>query len=250
MNNELTINDFWEIPDFGITVDPVASYIPFMPEVINSDTSIAGMDGEINLSTVYAARNFDLVCYSKEGLNLREKNFFKRKVAKFLHQHKNEPFRLVIKPYNVSYDVKYNGAIDPETYPQSVRVSIPLKSYKSFGYENMKSELIGDGTIESITVEPVGFICTIKGPITSPATLSLNGVDMVYNDSILEGEKLIINSKISTVTKIDSQGIESNVIKHYNKEFPKIVEGDNTLEIISGIENSENVSLEWYDLAF
>ena len=385
MANELVINENWQIPEFGITLDPRSSYIPTMPETVDTNVSVEGTDGEINLSTTYGPRNFELLCYSNDGLEDKQKVYFEDKVARFLHKFKNTPFLLVLKPRDRSYEVKYSGALETNEYAGFVRMTIPLKSVKSFGIRNTKSVIIGDGEKDSYTVEPVGFLCTIKGPATNPK-ISFNGTEMSYEKSLLSSEYLTINTKIFTVTKTDTDYInncnkldfkesewilnkrykpadkdtvvtepsydetgwittpmydiptylsisyynnyyfwffdendtllnyytsdwkqenyikenlliptgtkkfaisffinsaitdeekialfeenlyrtqlfymieipkseinETNELPNYNREFPKVVEGKNTVEIVSGIDNKENVTIEWNDLAF
>lgn len=254
MLKDLVINDMWKIPELGITIDPIESYIPIMPETVDSDTQISGMDGEINLSTTYGPRNFELVAYSDDGLEHREKIEFKDKIARFLHQYKNKPFRLVIKPYERSYDVKYSGAIENEDYPSSVKVTIPLKSSSSFGYANTETVLVGENsyTFVSKTVEPVGFILTIEGPATNPVFI-LNGEKITLPIGANQGEKIILNTKNCTLVQIDAQGNETNFLAYYGEQgFPKIVEGENTLTISdeSTIYDVDKMEFRWSDLTF
>lgn len=251
---DLVINDDWKIVELGITLDASETYIPMMPETVDSDTQISGMDGEINLSTTYGPRNMELVGYSDEGLTSIEKIEFKDRIARFLHQYKNKPFRLVIKPYNRSYDVKYSGAIENENYPGSVKVSIPLKSSSSFGYVNTETVLTGKKsyTITSKTVEPVGFILTIEGPVGSPV-FTVNGEKISLTATASENEKIVYNTKNSTIVHIDAQGKETNILAYNsNVQFPKIVEGENTLTISdeSFMYDVDKIEFRWYDLTF
>ena len=249
MNENLVINEDWRIDELGITVDPNASSIPMMSETVDADTGISGMDGDVNLSTNYGPRNFEIVGYSDENLNAHEKMLFKEKIARFLHKYKNEPFGLVIMPYERMYYVKYSGAIDDETYPASVRVSIPLKSSRAFGYSTIEHVFKGEWEMTSDTVDPVGFVTEIQGPITNPLTISLNGVNMVYENTVDEGESLIINSKNMTVIKVTEDGKE-NGLKYYNGLFPRIIEGENTMTIVSGVTDENKVVTTWRDLVF
>ena len=249
MNENLVINEDWRIVELGITVDPNASSIPMMSETVDADTGISGMDGDVNLSTNYGPRNFEIVGYSDENLNAHEKMLFKEKIARFLHKYKNEPFGLVIMPYEKMYYVKYSGAIDDETYPASVRVSIPLKSSRAFGYSTIEHVFKGEWEMTSDTVDPVGFVTEIQGPITNPLTISLNGVNMVYENTVDEGESLIINSKNMTVIKVTEDGKE-NGLKYYNGLFPRIIEGENTMTIVSGVTDENKVVTTWRDLVF
>lgn len=249
MDENLVINEDWKIVELGITVDPSASSIPMMPETVDADTGISGMDGEVNLSTNYGPRNLEIVGYSDEGLNAHEKVEFKDKIARFLHKYKNKPFGLVITPYERMYYVKYSGALENETYPASVRVSIPLKSSRAFGYSTIEHVFKGEWEMTSNTVEPVGFVTEIQGPITNPLTISLNGVNMVYENTVEEGESLIINSKNMTVIKVTEDGNE-NGLKNYTGLFPRIVEGKNTMTVISGVADKSKVVTTWRDFTF
>ena len=52
----------------------------------------------------------------------------------------------------------------------------------------------------------------------------------------------------STITHIDALNRKSNQMAHYNHQFPKVKNGANTLQIISGIESESQVTVEWHDL--
>lgn len=256
---DFIIDDFWYVEELKMIVDPNESSFPMMPETVDTSTAIAGTDGEVDLGTTYGPRNFEIVGYSKEGLNYIEKVKFKEKLAHFLHEYKNTPFRLVIKPWQKSYDVKYNGAIENENYPQSIKVTIPLKSYNSFAYRNTENILMGNWTKESNTIEPTGVKITIYGPATNPK-VTLNGIEIevsklengVEDFQLEDNEKLIINTKNCTITKVDKDNIESNALKYFKgNDFPKVQEGKNVFEIDeSTITNADNVVTQWNDLTF
>ena len=69
---------------------------------------------------------------------------------------------------------------------------------------------------------------------------------MKYEASIVNNEKIIIDTNNSTVTSITDNN-ESNAIVHYNRVFPKIQNGKNELKILSGIDNPTQVKIEWND---
>ena len=71
---------------------------------------------------------------------------------------------------------------------------------------------------------------------------------MHYDNVLLEGEQLIINSLNSTVTLINESGTETNAMTYYNHEFPQIQNGTNELKVLSGIDNENQVQVKWYDL--
>ena len=131
-----------------------------------------------------------------------------------------------------------------------MQFSIPLKSSNSYAKSIYKSKIIGDSypvEFESDTIKEVGAIFTIEGPAISPI-ISLNDYEMSYDSSILEGNKLVIDSGNSTIRMVTSLGEESNAMRYYNHQFPRVNKGINILEIESGITNPEQVTIEWYDL--
>ena len=71
---------------------------------------------------------------------------------------------------------------------------------------------------------------------------------MEYSSSILEGAKLEIDTSKSTATHINSDGVKTNVMGYYNHQFPKIEPGENTLKVLSGIDDEYNVTVKWNDL--
>ena len=149
---------------------------------------------------------------------------------------------------NKFYKVKYNGLLERVNYPKHLVFTLPIKSSKSYAYDIKKNYLIGNNSAESNTIEPCGFECIINGPALNPI-ISLNDYSMEYENTLLENQQLIINTNNSTATLVDSNtGIKSNAMRYYNHQFPKIQKGVNELKILSGIDNSNNVSISWYDL--
>lgn len=71
---------------------------------------------------------------------------------------------------------------------------------------------------------------------------------MEFDTDVASGAKLIIDSSRSTVTNIDESGRKTNQMVHYNHQFPKIQNGTNTLSVLSGIDNENQVKVEWNDL--
>ena len=71
---------------------------------------------------------------------------------------------------------------------------------------------------------------------------------MGVNVDITTGDKLEIDSSKSTITYINALGERTNQMAYYNHQFPKVKNGINTLEIVSGIDDEEQVTVEWNDL--
>lgn len=246
----ISSNGFLIIPQYGIKylVSFNESDIPSMPEAIETSVNIAGRDGDIPLNTVYGPMSFQIVCYTDDNLTPYEKSIEEQKVNRFLDSIKNETKKFAIEKDNKFYEVKYNGLLTTVNYPKHLQFTIPLKSSDSYAKVLSKSSLKGNSSLTSNTIKEVGAIFTIEGPAQTPK-ISLNNYEMFYDNTLLENTKLVIDSERSTITHInETNGTETNAMRYYNHEFPKIQNGNNELKVLSGIDNASQVSVEWYDL--
>ena len=166
----------------------------------------------------------------------KHQNSIKKNTATFAMQNENK-----------FYNVKYNGAITIIRYPKHLQFTIPLKSSDSYAKALTESQIIGEGSKESETIEDAGAVFIINGPAQTPI-ISLNDYLMEYKEVLLEGQQLVIDSRRSTVTHINSERVLTNVMKYYNHQFPKIKNGTNELKVLSGIDDASQVSVQWYDL--
>lgn len=224
------------------------SSIPSMPEAVEASARIAGRDGDIVLNTTYEPMSFQIVCYTDDNLTPSEKTIEEQKINRFLDSIKNETKRFAIEKDNKFYDVKYNGALTTINYPRHLQFTIPVKSSDSYAKVLSKSTIKGNGSLNSNTIKEVGAIFTIEGPAQTPK-ISLNNYEMFYDNNLIADTKLVIDSGRSTITHInETNGTETNAMRYYNHEFPKIQKGNNTLAVLSGIDNASQVSVEWYDL--
>lgn len=238
------------VPEYNIKylVSFNESSIPSMPEAVEASTRIAGRDGDIVLSTTYEPMSFQIVCYTNENLTPSEKTIEEQKVNRFLNSIKNKTKRFAIEKDNKFYDIKYNGALLTINYPRHLQFTIPIKSSDSYAKVLSKSIIKGNNSLNSNTIKEVGAIFTIEGPAQTPK-ISLNNYEMFYNNTLLENTKLVIDSERSTITHInETNGTETNAMRYYNHEFPKIQNGNNELKVLSGIDNENQVFVEWYDL--
>lgn len=233
--------------DINYLVDMTASTLPGMPEAAENSARIAGRDGDMVLATTYQPLSCNIICYTEDNLTPEEKSQEERKLNKFLNEMKDTFKKFAIQKDNIFYEVKYNGMLTSTVYPKHIQFSIPLKSSNSYGFAIGKKEIIGNGTLESDTIKECGAIFTINGPATSPI-ISLNDYSMEYDMVILDGAKLIIDTNKSTVTHINADGIPTNQMKYYNHQFPLIQNGVNELKVLSGINDENQVKIEWYDL--
>lgn len=233
--------------DINNLIDFMESNIPSIAEATESSVKIAGRDGDISLNTVYEPLPFEIVCYTEDNLTPEEKIIEEQKITSLLNSIKNQTKTFFMEREKKFYKVKYSGNLSVVRYPKHLKFTIPLKSSESYAMNFEESEIIGNGTKVSNTIKDTGAIFTIKGPATKPI-ISLNNYQMKYNENILEGNSLIINSEDSTITHITSAGVKTNAMRAYNHEFPKIKNGENQLAVSSGIDDEKQVNVKWYDL--
>lgn len=233
--------------DINNLIDFTESNIPSIAEATESSVKIAGRDGDISLNTVYEPLPFEIVCYTEDNLTPEEKIIEEQKITSLLNSIKNQTKTFFMEREKKFYKVKYSGNLSVVRYPKHLKFTIPLKSSESYAMNFKESEIIGNGTKVSNTIKDTGAIFTIKGPAIKPI-ISLNNYQMKYNENILEGNSLIINSEDSTITHITSAGVKTNAMRAYNHEFPKIKNGENQLAVSSGIDDEKQVNVKWYDL--
>lgn len=233
--------------DINNLIDFTESNIPSIAEATESSVKIAGRDGDMPLNTVYEPLSFEIVCYTEDNLTPEEKIIEEQKITSLLNSIKNQTKTFFMEREKKFYKVKYSGNLSVVRYPKHLKFTIPLKSSESYAMNCEESEIIGNGIKISNTIKETGAIFTIKGPAIKPI-ISLNNYQMKYNENILEGNSLIINSEDSTITHITSAGVKTNAMRAYNHEFPKIKNGENQLAVSSGIDDENQVNVKWYDL--
>lgn len=234
--------------DIHYLIDFNESEFPCMAEATETTVKAAGRNGDIVLSTTYDPNTFNIVCYTEDNLTQEEKVKEEMKLKKLLNSIKNKTIPLAFEKDDKFYKVKYSGAFSSTNFPKHLKFSIPLKTSESYGKDLIKKVILGNGEETSDTFEDVGAIFTINGPANSPI-ISLNDYSIEYDNPLLEGDKLVINSSNSTITHINSDGVKTNAMRYYNHQFPKIENGKNVLKVLSGVDEN-NVSVEWYDYKF
>lgn len=242
---------YFTIPDLEVKylIDFRESTIPSIPEASETTVKIAGKDGDIVLNTTYEPINFDIVCYTEDNLTPEQKVEEEFKIKKFLNSIKKHTVAFGMEQEEKFYNVKYSGNLTTTRFPKHIKFNIPLKASDPYAKFYVKKKVSGNIIFESSTIKETGAIFIIEGPATSPE-IALNDFEMIYNQSVLEGAKLIIDTGNSTITNISPLGMKSNVMPYYNHQFPKIQPGKNELKVQSGISSGSQVILEWYDLKF
>lgn len=245
----ISTEGFFTIPgtDIKFKVNFMESSLPSMPEASESSVRAAGRDGDYVLNTTYEPIPFEIVCYTDDNLTITEKKEIEAKVNGFLNSIKNKTKRLAFELDNKFYDVKYNNILTTIRYPAHLKFSIPLKSSESYAKDTFEKVIAGNNSEISDTINPTGALITINGPATLPI-IALNDYSIEYNTVILEGARLEIDTSKSTATHINSDGVRTNVMGYYNHQFPKIEPGENTLKVLSGVDDEYNVTVKWNDL--
>ena len=218
-----------------------------MPEAVQTTVKIAGKDGDLVLDSSYNSQDFQVIMFTDEGLTPEQKEKERIFINRIFNAMKKNSKTFAFEQSQKFYKVLYSGILEETNYPQHMMFTIPLKSSKPYAYKMSSSYLLGNDTKTSETIEPVGFICTINGPALNPI-ISFNDYSMEFDNTISEGSKLIIDTNNSTAVLVNSEGIETNAMRYYNHQFPKIMEGENVLKVLSGIDNPNNVFVSWYDL--
>ena len=242
------------VPEYDINyqVSIPESDLSDMPEASESAVKIAGKDGDVVLNTTYEPKDFNIVAYTDDNLDPKDKEAEKTKLVNFLHSIKNRTKNFGLLYRKKFYPVKYNDKLTPTIYPKSIRFEIPIKSSKSLGYALEKKMIFGNGKEISNTIEETGCKIIIEGPIygtnDSPMVITLNDYQMAYYNTVLEGNRLEIDTNNSTIKHISSNGEVTNVAAYYNHEYPKIKYGENEIKILSKIDSETQVYTEWYDL--
>ena len=242
------------VPEYDINyqVSMTESDLSDMPEASESAVKIAGKDGDVVLNTTYEPKDFNIVAYTDDNLDPKDKEAEKTKLVNFLHSIKNRTKNFGLLYREKFYPVKYNDKLTPTIYPKSIRFEIPIKSSKSLGYALEKKMIFGNGKEISNTIEETGCKIIIEGPIygtnDSPMVITLNDYQMAYYNTVLEGNRLEIDTNNSTIKHISSNGEVTNVAAYYNHEYPKIKYGENEIKILSKIDSETQVYTEWYDL--
>lgn len=244
-------NGYFIASDYNIKnlIDPSESELSTMPTASDSSVKIAGKDGEVVLSTTYEPIQFNIVCFTEDNLTAEEKILEENKVKAFLNSIKTHTIKLGIESRSIYYNVKYSGSLTVVRYPKTLRFAIPLKSADSYGRKIPIKTITGNGSETSNTVKEVGAKFTVLGPASKPK-FAFNDYLMEFDIDIMENTRLIVDSSRSTVTYIDALNRKSNQITHYNHQFPKVRNGTNVLQVVSGISNEEQVEVEWNDLTF
>lgn len=243
-------NGRFVIPEYGINylVDFNASNLPSMPEAMQASVRIIGRDGDVPLNTTYEPIPFSVVCYTDDNLTPDEKVLQEQKINRFINSMKNNPKVFAFERENKFYKVEYSGVLTTIRFPAHVQFTIPLKSSDSYAMDLVKNTLYGNSSKISETIKETGAIFTIRGPALTPK-ISFNNYQMSYDNNLLEGQRLIIDTQKSTITHVnDVTGIKTNAMRDYNHEFPMVEAGENELLVQSGIDDASQVKVEWYDL--
>lgn len=137
----------------------------------------------------------------------------------------------------IVYNVVWSGSInflDEGLYHR--KFTIPFKLHDPIAKSSSQNTLAGAGTaVNGGTIE-TPFTVEIVGPVTNPS-VAVGGVIMTYTGQVTASDLLVIDTGKRTAI---FNGV--NALANYNKAFPKLAVGNNTVTITGG-----TVTLKWYD---
>lgn len=213
----------------------VARGIEFVNNVREYTDSIPGRDGEyffgaemeaglINIPVyvettpgTWAAKEREIKGYLNPKLGVQELTFANR-------------------PGLVYYVVWVGSMNFLEEGPFYRKFTIPFKLHNPIAKSSTQNTLEGAGTaVNSGTIE-TPFRVEIVGPVTNPA-VTVGGVIMTYTGQVTASDLLVIDTGKRTAI---FNGV--NALANYNKAFPKLAVGNNTVLVSAG-----NATLKWRD---
>lgn len=137
----------------------------------------------------------------------------------------------------IVYNVVWSGSInflDEGLYHR--KFTIPFKLHDPIAKSSSQNTLAGAGTaVNSGTIE-TPFTVEIVGPVTNPA-VTVGSKTMTYAGEVTASDLLVIDTE-----KMTAEFNGANAMANYNKVFPKLAVGNNTVTISGG-----TVTVKWYN---
>lgn len=205
----------WFAP-IGMKVDWANTSLQVMPTSESEYIDISTLDGSMVQNTIYKNRAFNFVLFSEDGLSDTEKDDLKQKIVKVLDSTKGSFKRLVIQPSEHYFEVKYSGSASIQQGPSFVKATLPFE-VKPYSHPMFPESKTHYGTITNKGMKPCGLRVEISGPIDTPR-FSASSLSCVWNSSLLDGEKLVIDGESMTCFKISASGEKTNAIKYLEPE--------------------------------
>lgn len=194
---------------------------------------IPGRHGEFDFGCNLESRILELHC-ALEATSTTKPDLV-RQIAAYLNPLLGTQTLTFADEPGKAYHVRYAGKIDLTHFIDGVEFTIPFKMCDPFITSAAQKQLTGSGTaVNSGTVE-TPFVVTITGAVTSP-TVSVGGYAMSYGGTVEAAQALVIDTG-KMIVILDNV----NAMPNYNKVFPKLQPGDNTIAApVSAV-------LSWYD---
>lgn len=214
-----------KIYPFDLYVNYTDSEIPFMPETTLETLKNGNADGKTILETQYKSRNFELACYSEQGLNSEEKDELSQKVLNTFHLMRDTPKTLYFVDANAKFKVRINGNLDCKNNAGYLTFTL--------GFETIKAYSEKEVTLEGVNARnngiiPCGFKVTFNGAVTNPS-ITVGDTLMAYTGNITLNSSLNIDTERKLCYNIDSEGNKTNAKKNYNGVYPLLKKGSTTI---------------------
>lgn len=139
---------------------------------------------------------------------------------------------LIRRTGQLSYANKYNA----------LKFRLPVEA-KSF-WESVETHELwmnnSSGDAENGGNEEAPVVITFYDACTNPS-ITINGVSVSYTGSLVDGDRLIIDTRAMTAKKIDSGGTTTNVLGNMGANWPKLQPG------LNYVTTTFFASLQWRD---
>ena len=136
------------------------------------------------------------------------------------------------------YMVRYVGTLGFQNKGLYHRkFTLPFKVFESYGRASTQSVLEGSGTAVNGGNDETPCVIEIVGPVTNPS-VTIGTKTMIYTGTLTASDTLIIDTEKLTCTFNGA-----NALANYNKVFPQLAVGNNTVTVPATGETT----VKWYD---
>jgi len=201
--------------------------VEFITNTVDYSESVPGRDGEYDFGCDLGPKLINIpVAIDTTPSTWADKE---AEIMGYLNPKLGEqPLTFANRPGKV-YMARYAGTLgfkDDGRYHREF--TLPFKVSRSYGVSSTQSLLVGTGTAVNAGNDETPVIVEIVGPVTNPS-VTVGGVEMKYTGEVTASDTLIIDTEKLTCTFNGA-----NALANYNKKFPWLAVGDNTVTVSGG----------------
>jgi len=208
------------------------SRVDLFPRTRERVEEIPGKHGEINFGSKLEPRILELHVVVSEEFPFEEREKRKREIAGHLNPTMGTKVLVFADEPDKRYYVKYSGFIDiTQQYHSWFQFTIPFKCSDPYIHGNTprtKSTSNGSTVLTNSGNVPVPFTVKVHGASAQPS-ITVTGKTMQWNSNVADGKVLVIDTG-----NLTAEYDGSNALPAYNKVFPKLAPGDNTVSVSGG----------------